>query len=678
MERQSQLAAANAARKAGDWKGAAAHLGALVTGRPDDHFLRMKHGRALLQTGDLAAAAVAFRQAVILKPERPEGHLELGRTLRLLGQNDEALRSLSQAVTLARSYVDARRELIIAGGAALLPPPPSLPSAIGPGDPVPAEAYAAFRDRFPVLPPPGEPGRLLPIQVLLDDETGDPAAVRASLLSLIEQSHTLWTAFVITNHDAPNHPLRSLAGVDSRIVFTDVDTVRGMGAIKPWWLSLSAGTVLDPEALAWMAHAAETAAPAGAYADHEVISTDWKYGRRPLRPALQPMPDADDLATTPEPPVMTLAPGADLNALIASAAREGYRKARVRLLTQAMATGPVAHIPRILSAREETEGAPVVRSDERAPVPGAETLELLVIIPTRDGGELLKTCVESLRKTALYPERIRFLLVDNGSRDPVTLSLLRGLGRRKDVDVLPVDEPFNWSRLNNLAVETRPRGELVFVNDDTGMLTPGWDVRIASHLARPEIGVVGARLLYPDGTVQHAGLALGVADGMPIHEGVRVEGGDGGPLERWRRTRAAAAVTGAFMAMRRSVFEAIGGFDAVNLAVAYNDIDLCLRVREQGLTTLYDGTVEMVHHESVSRGRNDNAVRIAWDRGELASLHQRWGEALFDDPARNPQWADDRLAPFDGFRDLSPEAAARHIRESVASPWTAVRASDRP
>lgn len=676
-DRQALLAAANAARKAGDWKTAAAHLGAVVLARPDDHFLRMKHGRALSQSGNLQAAAAAFRQAIILKPERAEGHLELGRTLRLLGQRDEALRSLSQAVSLSQAYVDARRELIIAGGATQLPQDAPLAMPRGHPDLFPAEAYAAFRHRSPVLPPPTTEGRRLPLSILVDDDAGDPAAVRATLLSLIEQTHTLWAAHVVSRHDLGNHPLRSLAHVDPRIAFSDLETVRQVAHMTTWWLSLSAGTVVDREGLAWMAQAADMTHPAGAYADHEVVSETWNEGRYPLRPALQPMPDPDDLESTPEPPVLILLPATDLDDLIARASQEGYREARISILARAVTTGQVAHVPRILSSRKDTEQPVSRRQQMRAQTTGIETAELLVIIPTRDGGHFLKTCVESLRKSASHPERIRFLLVDNGSRDPATVSLLKRFQRQRHVDVLTVDEPFNWSRLNNLAVRAQPRGDLVFVNDDTEMLTAGWDMRLAFQLARPEIGVVGARLLYPDGTVQHAGLSMGVTDGMPIHEGWHVEARDGGPLERWRRPRAAAAVTGAFMAIRRPVFEAVGGFDAVNLAVAYNDIDLCLRVREQGLTVLYDAALELTHYESISRGRNDNAAKIDWDHGELGSLKERWGKALFCDPARNPQWANDRLAPFDGFRDLSPEAAARHIIESVSSPWLTVTDSDR-
>lgn len=625
-------------------------------------------------SGDLTAAATAFRQAIILKPERPEGHLELGRTLRLLGQRAEAMDSLSRAVSLSQAYVEARRELIMAGGASLLPQDFLAPPPNGQSGRFPAEAYAVFRDHNPVLPPPTNEGENKALSVLVDDTTADPAAVRATLLSLTEQTHTLWKAHIVSRHDSANHPLRSLGYVDPRILFEDIESFRRPASGATWWLSLSAGTVVDREALSWMAHTVATTSPGGVYADHEVVKTNWKDGRRSLWPALQPMPDIDDLASTPEPPLLILLPVTDLDDLLTIGERDGYHEARTWVLAKAIEAGPVAHVPRILSAREDVAPSPR-RPLQRAIRSDASARELLVVIPTRDGGQLLKTCVNSLLKTASHPARIRFVVIDNGSRDTDTLALLGKLKKRKDTEVLRVDEPFNWSRLNNLAVgaEFGTLADLVFVNDDTEMLTIGWDLRVASHLARPKIGIVGARMLYPNGTVQHAGIAMGVADGMPIHEGAHVEGGDGGPLDRWRRTRSAAAVTGAFMAIRRNVFDRIGGFDDLNLAVAYNDIDLCLRVREQGLRVLYDAEVELIHHESVSRGRNDNAARIAWDHGELLGLNERWGKALFRDPARNPHWASDRLAPFDAFCDLTPDAVVRYIGESVASPWSVIR-----
>lgn len=673
---QAQLAAANAARKIGDWKTASAHLAAAVVARPDDHYLRMKQARALVQSGELERALNAYRQAVILKPERPEGHLELGRTLRQLGQREKALSALARAVALSRIYPDARRELILAGGISQVPVDEG---AKDPGaDRFAVETYAAFRRHCPVLPPPEDPEPRPHLFILVDGVGDEPAAVRATLLSLLEQRHADWSARVILSSEKDAHPVRSLAHTDSRIAFRPDGLLADDADFAGWAVSLSAGTVLDPEALAWMAHAA-TLSPTAAFCDHEIVATDWKGGRRALRPALQPMPDPYDLASTPEPPLMVLLPRHALAALLTAAGQVGFADARRSYLRQVATTGEIGHIARILAARQES--SPVTAAPETTPTQAQVTGELVgdltVIIPTRDSGDLLKTCLDSLREKTTYPDRVRYLVIDNGSRDAMTMGLLGRFGRTRNIEVLRVDEPFNWSRLNNLAVKACQSRELVFVNNDTEMLSNGWDVRLSSRLARVDVGIVGARLLYPDGAVQHAGLALGVADGMPIHEGVHAEAGDGGPLGRWRRARSAAAVTGAFMGIRRETFEAAGGFDDINLAVAYNDVDLCLRVRELGLSVLYEPALELIHHESVSRGRNDSKAKIAWDHGELGSLHERWGDALFQDPGRNPQWATDRMAPFDGFRNLSSEEAARHISASMQQPWKTARRPER-
>jgi GT2 family glycosyltransferase/tetratricopeptide (TPR) repeat protein len=676
---RAQLAAANAARNRGDWLAAAAHFAAAIVYRPDDHFLRMKHAKALANSGDMARAAVIYREAIILKPERPEGHFELGLTLRAAGRRDEALESLTTATRLSRIYLDARRELITAGGADRLSDQERhrVVDLGGNDAALTASGLASFRRYFPVLPPPSSEGAELSLVVLVDDPDTDPAALRATLLSLIEQRHGLWNALVLTEIKPASHPVHSLAEVDPRISFgTSADPNFSRRTSEDYVVSLSAGTTLDITALSWLAYAAARTSAAAIYADHELTAFDWRNGRRSVAAALQSMPDPEDLATTPEPPAVALVGPGELVRFIGSGIEQGFEVARQRLFIDPAEPDRIAHIPRILAARALER--PLLAVD--APRTGqfselSQTGQILVVIPTRDGGHLLRTCVASLKKLASKPDRITFLIVDNGSRDPQTVALLARLSKVPRTEVLRLDQPFNWSRLNNLAAANRTHPTLVFVNDDTEMLSSGWDNQVQESLARPSIGIVGARLLYPDGTIQHAGLALGVAAGMPIHEGLRVEANDGGPLDRWRRRRSVAAVTGAFLAIRRDVFESVGGFDDVELAVAYNDIDLCLKVREGNLRVLYEPAIELLHHESVSRGRNDNTAKIAWDHGELASLHRRWGDALFRDPGRNPQWANDRLAPFDGFRDMSPSAVSAHIEDSVQNPWKVMRVS---
>jgi GT2 family glycosyltransferase len=241
--------------------------------------------------------------------------------------------------------------------------------------------------------------------------------------------------------------------------------------------------------------------------------------------------------------------------------------------------------------------------------------------------------------------------------------------------VLPLDEPFNWSRANNLAAETGTAPLLLFLNNDTKMLTTGWDGMLRTALSADDVGAVGATLLYPDHSIQHAGIIMGMGSGGPVHEGVG-RPVDAGPGDRWRQRRSAAAVTGAFLAMRRDVFTAIDGFDAVNFAIAFNDIDLCLRVRAAGLRIVMASGIRVIHYESKTRGINATRSQVAWDLDELGRMHDRWGTALFDDPAYNPHWTRSGQ-PFDGYRFPSTREILRHIDLSARpAPWRPVVSHD--
>ncbi len=208
------------------------------------------------------------------------------------------------------------------------------------------------------------------------------------------------------------------------------------------------------------------------------------------------------------------------------------------------------------------------------------------------------------------------------------------------------------------------------------MLTDGWDERLVETLSVDGVGVVGTRLLYPDRTVQHAGIVLGVNDFRPVHDGLGRSYEEGGPAGRWRRPRQASAVTGAFMAVKRSVFDLVGGFDE-RLAIGYNDVDLCLKVREQGMAVLYDPAIELIHHESRTRGLQDDQSKVAFDDEELTDLHDRWGGWMMFDPGKNPQWFSTHTRPFDGLRDVGRSEVLRYIDLSARpSPWSIDRTID--
>jgi GT2 family glycosyltransferase len=217
-----------------------------------------------------------------------------------------------------------------------------------------------------------------------------------------------------------------------------------------------------------------------------------------------------------------------------------------------------------------------------------------IIIPFRDRVELLQNCLHSLRAST-YRE-FETILVDNGSRERRTQRLLWRVTGRPGVEMVHRPGPFNFSRLCNEGAGRATGRYVLFLNNDTELLTPDWLERMLLPGSCAEIGVVGASLLYPDGTVQHAGI-FPRSDGSWTHRhrGCPADHGD------LCRVRSVPAVTGACLLMRRDHFLALGGFDE-RLPLTFGDVDLCRRVRERGLLVVVTPHARLLHFESVSRG----------------------------------------------------------------------------
>jgi glycosyltransferase involved in cell wall biosynthesis len=257
-----------------------------------------------------------------------------------------------------------------------------------------------------------------------------------------------------------------------------------------------------------------------------------------------------------------------------------------------------------------------------------------VIIPTRNGLEVLKPCLTSLLGITRYPA-LEVLVVDNGSDDSATLQFLTDLEGKGKILVLHDPSPFNYSALNNRAVE-QATGELIcLLNNDIEVIDAGWLEEMVVQAMRPGVGAVGARLLYPNSTIQHGGVLLGVG-GVANHAHLGLPGEHPGYFGRAQLTQEMAAVTGACLLVSRSNYFAVGGLDAENLKVAFNDVDFCLKLREQGLQNVYAPAAKLIHHESVSRGQDLSPQKAARFAAEVAWMQQRWGEQLLHDPAYNP------------------------------------------
>ncbi|MCL6563834.1 MAG: glycosyltransferase family 2 protein [Firmicutes bacterium] len=262
-----------------------------------------------------------------------------------------------------------------------------------------------------------------------------------------------------------------------------------------------------------------------------------------------------------------------------------------------------------------------------------------IIIPTKDHFDLLSTCLESIFRRTIYP-RVEIIVVDNASQDPLTLQYLQGLTRRDGVRVIKYNHPYNWSAINNFAVRQARGSILVLLNNDTEVLSSEWLRELVSHAVRPEVGVVGAKLLYPDDTVQHGGVCLGAGAAPEYavagHLFHKLKKDEPGYFGRALLTHNVSAVTGACMAFRRDIFESVGGFDEEWLPVAFNDVDFCLKVRERGFLIVFTPFAELYHFESASRGRDDSPVKISRFHREVAVMLARWGSTLRNDPYYNP------------------------------------------
>ncbi len=263
-----------------------------------------------------------------------------------------------------------------------------------------------------------------------------------------------------------------------------------------------------------------------------------------------------------------------------------------------------------------------------------EPPRVAVVMPTRDG-KALRKAVEGVLFETDYPA-IELVIVDNGSQSRETLSLLDLLKARSDVRVIRDDGPFNYSALNNAAVRQTDASLVCLMNDDIEVADPGWLTEMVAQIQQPGIGIVGAKLLYPGGTVQHAGVLLGIG-GFAGNAHPGFHHSDLGYFGRASLVHDLSAVTAACMLVRREAFDAVGGLDERRLKVAFNDVDFCLRVGQAGWRIVFTPYAQLIHHESLSRGYDDELEeRYQRFAGEAAALGERWGYLLRRDPAYNP------------------------------------------
>ena len=285
--------------------------------------------------------------------------------------------------------------------------------------------------------------------------------------------------------------------------------------------------------------------------------------------------------------------------------------------------------------------------------------KVTLLIPTRNAYKLVRTCVESILAKTTYPN-YEVVILNNQSDDPETLAYFASLKEQGKATILDYNEPFNFSAVNNFGVAHTDGDIIGLINNDIEVITPGWLEEMVGHALRPEIGAVGAKLYYPDDTIQHGGVILGVGVcDMPIagHAFYHLPKNDPGYYARAILTQGFSAVTAACLLVRRDVFEEVNGLEEERLTVAFNDVDFCLKIQEKGYRNLWTPYAELYHHESATRGYEDTPEKMQRFRQEQEYMRGRWGDVLDNDPYYNPN-----LNIYRG--DFSLAEASR-----VKNPW---------
>ena len=671
-------------------------------------------GHVFKLQGRREAALAAYRRAADLDPSLEAARIELFAAgcphAQLQTFSDQTARGGVEALLAVANEVARLRESVDRIAAIL----PDLSSPIA----FPIAAYDRFRAIYDV-PSPLAPVSDVKFGVVLSATGVSLATLYDQLAALVAQSHRNWQAVVIGTDAAQRRAVERAAAADTRLAWTEAregDTDAGAehrvaAELSVDWLVLPAkGAQLHRHALLWYAAAIGVGGAAAFVSDSEQASIGADGRPERLVPQLRQVVDYDTLLEANpfgETIAVARAAYAEVAGKLLTSSSSGAARGSLLL---ALATGrTVGHIPLPLTrsacdnADERTTGADLARGHEEAvrvhlarsgladrvaigcaqgpdAPPAIEWRPrhadgiIQVIVPTRDNGDDVRDLAGSLRRRAAAPASLRILVVDNGSKQIETIRTLERLSVEEGVRVVRMDEPFNWSRLNTRAAALCDTQMLVFANDDMVMLSDAWDRQLRGLLERPEIGVVGARLIYPDDTVQHAGVLLGWPN-IAEHDGRYEPVSDPGPASRWHVTRAVSAVTGAFLAVRRPLFEAVGGFDETALPIAYADIDFALKVVLAGSNSLDPQRQLAPLRIQEPRSRSSRCRKARPQRGRAPSDGRALGRGVAGRSQREPDLAPgDPAVPAD-FVTLAAAPVAPHpvvrVRQSLAAEGSA-------
>nr|NNM89685.1 glycosyltransferase [Bacilli bacterium] len=502
------------------------------------------------------------------------------------------------------------------------------------------------------------------VSVIMPTYNSKASWLEEAVASLQAQIYPYFELVITDDHSTKEETIEALTrlcALDDRIVFVAGKGNQGISGNTNAGLAVAKGeliTFLDhddllaPQALYEMVKAYQGKAFAIAYSDEDKLSEDGVYEDAFFKPDYSP----DYLLSCNYINHVTVYRKDVLDRVgLLRSAFDGAQDYDLLLRATEIAS-PIVHVPQILYHWRKVPGSTAASFDAksyaqdagqkavkeallRRQTPGVvldtgypghyrvrreliDHPKVSIIIPMKDKVELIRQCMESLRRSTY--DQYEVIIVDNGSEQEETLTYLASL---TDAKVVRYAIPFNYSRLNNWAVKEATGDYLVFLNNDIEVITPDWLEEMLAIGQREEVGVVGARLLYPDERIQHAGIILGIG-GVAGHFHKYANRRFNGYFSSLADIRNFSAVTGACMLMRKSVFVEVGGFNEEDLAVAFNDVDLCLRIREKGYLCVATPYAELYHHESISRGGDLNLREVYY-------MQKRYGELLENDPYYN-------------------------------------------
>lgn len=521
-----------------------------------------------------------------------------------------------------------------------------------------APLYRRWLQRYPLPCAPQLKDCQVDLLLVLQDATSEE--LHASLESIQYQQHAQWKIWIAC---PPHSGWREGVPTDERIQFIDAS-----GSSAAQWnrllqsangnlvLPLRAGQVLHPALLAWLAWLFDNNGLQAASWDCDELDSSGRRHSPQCRPSWDPWLIRSSPAQH-TPLAMRRSQLSAIGGFTESAGNACEYDLMLRLIEQ-LEPGQIRHLPLLLShlmplSKPPTVGAlhcqSIVNHCARSGIasqiklgshnnlcihltPPAPEPAVAIIMPTRDGGGHLRTAVSSLLRHTHYPN-YHLYIVDNGSQTLTTLTLLEELASDPRCTILRDPAPFNFSALNNRAIALTHEPLLCLLNDDVEIITPHWLTDLVGAALQPGVGAAGARLWYPQGGLQHAGVIVGYGGGAG-HAHRTCASGNG--LEQSALLRSFSAVTAACLVTQRQLYQAIGGLDAEHFPVNFNDVDFCLKLREAHHDILYVPTAELIHHESLSRGQDRTPAQLLRYDLEVATLRSRWAHWIAEDPAYSP------------------------------------------